>query len=121
MGVELRVLDPTPDCPAAGVARQTVGSFRDAAAVKAFAQGCDVLTVEIEHIDAGALEELQAEGVEVQPTPRTLRIIQDKYRQKQHFAEAGVPLPEFREIKCAKCAEGAGREFGYPYMLKSKT
>jgi len=33
----------------------------------------------------------------------------------------GVPLPEFREIKCSKCAEGAGRAFGYPYMLKSKT
>ncbi len=32
-----------------------------------------------------------------------------------------MPLPEFREIKCSKCAEGAGRAFGYPYMLKSKT
>ena len=60
-------------------------------------------------------------GVEVEPTPHTLRVIQDKFRQKQHFEAAGVPLPEYREIKCSKCAEGAGRTFGYPYMLKSKT
>lgn len=50
-----------------------------------------------------------------------MRVIQDKYRQKQHFEAAGVPLSEYRQIKCNKCAEGAGRTFGYPYMLKSKT
>ena len=47
---------------------------------------------------------------------------QDKYRQKQHFAAAGdIPLPEFRDIKCEKCGAGAGKAFGYPFMLKSKT
>ncbi len=36
--------------------------------------------------------------------------------------EAGnIPMPEFRNIKCEKCAESAGRAFGYPFMLKSKT
>ncbi len=36
-----------------------------------------MLTVEIEHIDADALEAVQAElGVDVQPLPATLRIIQ---------------------------------------------
>lgn len=122
MGVTLKVLDPTPNCPASVVAKQTVGSFRDPEAVREFAKGCDVLTVEIEHIDADAMQAVaEQSGVEVQPTPHTMRVIQDKYRQKQHFREAGVPLPEFREIKCSKCAEGAGRAFGYPYMLKSKT
>ena len=29
MGLKLVVLDPTPDCPASGVAHQTVGSFRN--------------------------------------------------------------------------------------------
>jgi phosphoribosylaminoimidazole carboxylase len=122
MGVTIKVLDPTPNCPASIVAEQVVGSFRDPEAVKKFAAGVDVLTVEIEHIDADAMEAAAAtSGIEVQPTPNTLRIIQDKYRQKQHFAEAGVPLPEFRQIKCEKCAASAGAAFGYPYMLKSKT
>lgn len=122
MGIKVKVLDPTPGCPASSVAEQMVGSFRDADAVKAFAADVDVLTVEIEHIDADAMEAAAAaSGIEVQPTPGTLRTIQDKFRQKQHFAAAGVPLPEFREIKCGKCAAAAGDAFGYPYMLKSKT
>ncbi|EFN54406.1 hypothetical protein CHLNCDRAFT_24868 [Chlorella variabilis] len=121
MGVTLKVLDPTPACPASVVAQQTVGSFRDFEAVEKFAEGCDVLTVEIEHIDADAMQAVaEQSGVEVEPTPQTLRTIQDKFRQKQHFEAVGVPLPDFREIKCSKCAEGAGRAFGYPYMLKCK-
>ena len=56
MGVTLKVLDPTPSCPASVVAEQVVGSFRDPEAVKSFAQGVDVLTVEIEHIDADAMQ-----------------------------------------------------------------
>ena len=29
MGIKVEVLDPTPSCPAASVAKQTLGSFRD--------------------------------------------------------------------------------------------
>ena len=50
--MRIAVLDPTSPAPAAVAATQTVGSFRDAAAVRAFAAGVDVLTVEIEHVDA---------------------------------------------------------------------
>jgi phosphoribosylaminoimidazole carboxylase len=121
MGIEIKVLDPTPNCPASSVALHTMGSFRDPAAITAFAQGCDLLTVEIEHIDVDALEQAAAAaGIDVQPTPFTLRVIQDKYAQKEYFQKAGVPLPEFRDIKCAKCASNAGTAFGYPYMLKAK-
>ena len=38
LGVPIRVLDPTPGCPASPVAAQTEGSFRDPAAIAAFAQ-----------------------------------------------------------------------------------
>jgi phosphoribosylaminoimidazole carboxylase len=42
-----------------------------------FARGVDVLTVEIEHVDADALAAVQRElGVDVEPTPGTLRLIQ---------------------------------------------
>lgn len=42
-------------CPQNTPALQ-VGSFRDPEAVREFAKGCDVLTVEIEHIDADAMQ-----------------------------------------------------------------
>lgn len=45
---------------------------------------------------------------------------QDKYAQKVHFQAAGVPLPEFREIKCRGCMEATVKQFGLPFMLKAK-
>jgi hypothetical protein len=53
-----------------------VGSFKDASAVRIFARGCGVLTVEIEHVDVDTLDALAAEGVDVEPRPSTIRIIQ---------------------------------------------
>ena len=46
-----------------------------------------MLTVEIEHIDADALEAVQAElGVDVEPLPATLRVIQvQPYRVTEGF------------------------------------
>jgi hypothetical protein len=37
---------------------------------------CGVLTVEIEHVDVETLEELESEGVDIEPKPITIRIIQ---------------------------------------------
>ena len=34
MGVRIKVLDPTPDCPASVVAEQTLGSFRDPGVIR---------------------------------------------------------------------------------------
>lgn len=34
MGVRIKVLDPTPECPASVVAEQTLGSFRDPATIR---------------------------------------------------------------------------------------
>ncbi len=58
MGVTVRCLDPAEDAPAAVAAQHTVGHFRDPAAIQAFAADSDVVTMEIEHIDADALQEL---------------------------------------------------------------
>lgn len=77
MGIKISVLDPTPGCPASTVAEQTVGSFQDFETVKAFAKGVDILTVEIEHIDTSAMQDvLDNTEVDVEPQPQTLRTIQ---------------------------------------------
>jgi phosphoribosylaminoimidazole carboxylase len=120
MGVRLRALDPNPVAPASVAAVATEGSFQSREDVLAFASDCDVVTVEIEHIDVAALEELEAMGVDVQPTSRTLAIIQDKFRQKEHFAAAGVPLGEFRSIADDAELAAAADAFGFPLMIKSR-
>ena len=58
------------------------GSFKDSEAIRKFAEKCDVLTVEIEHVNVDGLKDLD---VAVQPGWRTIEIIQDKYIQKQHL------------------------------------
>jgi phosphoribosylaminoimidazole carboxylase len=98
------------------------GSFKDSASVKKLAQACDVVTVEIEHVDTQMLEEVASEVV-VEPSWKTLRIIKDKYAQKLYLKEHGVGVAESTDLE-GKGAEGlreVGASYGYPFMLKSKT
>ena len=122
MGVRVKVLDPTPSAPAAAAADHVLGSFTDPAAVASFASsGVDILTVEIEHVAASALKAAAAAaGVDAEPTPATLRIIQDKCAQKRHFAGAGVPVPAFDAVADAGAAAAFGDKHGFPYMLKAR-
>ncbi|KAI8815925.1 uncharacterized protein EV422DRAFT_501842 [Fimicolochytrium jonesii] len=99
------------------------GSFRDPASIATLAAKCSVLTVEIEHVDADALEKAAAEhGCAVHPSPEVIRIIQDKYAQKRHLEKFDVPLAEYRDLEPGAEAEGIKSSgFGYPVMLKTKT
>ena len=47
--------------------------------------------------------------------------LQDKLRQKQFFAAAGVPVADFRGVESAGDLAAAAAEFGFPFMLKSRT
>ncbi|WP_135829103.1 5-(carboxyamino)imidazole ribonucleotide synthase [Halorussus halobius] len=122
LGVELVVLDPTPDCPAAPVARdQIVGDFDDEAAVRDLAERADYLTFEIELADPDVLARVGEQfGVPVHPDPETLRTIQDKLVQKRALAEAGVPVPEFRAVDDRADLLDAIESFGFPVMLKAR-
>ncbi|KAE9388643.1 Phosphoribosylaminoimidazole carboxylase [Gymnopus androsaceus JB14] len=92
------------------------GSFRDAEKISELAKKVDVITVEIEHVDVGALEAAMAKGkgkVEVHPSPETIRLIQDKYLQKMHLKSVGCPVGDFRKIERWRY-DGRGN-----YLLKS--
>ncbi len=114
------VLDPTPQCPASAVAEQIVGNLKDPAALRQLAQHADILTYEIEHINTSALKALQEEGATIYPSPTSLAMIQDKYRQKVFLAEHGIPVAPFREIATARDIEQAAQMWGYPLVLKAK-
>lgn len=98
------------------------GSFMERESVRKLAQVSDVLTAEIEHVDTYALEEVES-MVDVQPSWKSIRIIQDKFAQKEHLAKFGIPQAEYRELKNGTAEElsAVGRELGFPLMLKSKT
>ncbi|KAL4032156.1 hypothetical protein IC575_005220 [Cucumis melo] len=121
LSIKISILDPLVNCPASSLAYyHMVGNFDDSNTVQEFAKRCDVLTVEIEHVDVATLEILEQQGVDCQPRASTIRIIQDKYLQKVHFSQHGIPLPEFMQIGDLEDAKKAGVIFGYPLMIKSK-
>lgn len=109
------------------------GSFTDPQAIRQLAVKCDVLTVEIEHVNTNVLEDLSSgvearndlrcAQVEVQPSWRTIRIIQDKYDQKVHLIRNGVAVADSRPvgISTVEEVEKVAKDLGYPLMLKSRT
>jgi phosphoribosylaminoimidazole carboxylase len=124
MGIQMKFLDPFGiKCPAAQVVPHTSivqGSLNHASKLKELAQDVDVLTVEIEHVGVETLEELERDGVNVQPSGRVLRIIRDKFVQKEHFKAAGIPLPPYKKTSSINEIKVAAATLGLPLMLKSR-
>jgi 5-(carboxyamino)imidazole ribonucleotide synthase len=120
LGQSLRVLAATATDAAALVAPDVVvGSYQDLATLRRFAQGCDVLTFDHEHVPTEHLQALVAEGVRVYPGPDALRHAQDKLVMRRTLAGMGVPVPPFREVTEPSDAVSFGTEHGWPCMLKA--
>ena len=121
LGVEVVVLDPTPDCPASPVVSdQILGGFDDADAIRELASRVDALTFEIELADPDLMAEAAAEhDVPVHPDPDTLRTIQDKLVQKEALVDAGIAVPEFVAVATAEGLERVVAEYG-GVMLKAR-
>ena len=147
LGVHLRALVEAPDGSTAQVTVDgPVGRADDAEAVRALVNGCagsaeapqpgagavalqsvghaDALTFEHEHQDSALLEQLQAEGVSVQPTAKALLLARDKLAMRRAIDEAGLPQPVWAEVggdASAMVAQiGAfGDRHGWPVVLKT--
>ena len=117
---EIIVLDPTKNCPAAKVgARQIVADFKDKNAIVELSLQSDIITYEIESGNSEVLESLNG-NVTVNPSPATLRIIQDKYMQKKFLRENGLPVADFIQIESVSDLKEKIASFGYPVMLKTR-
>lgn len=120
MSFRVIVLDPTDGCPAARVAdEQIVADFKDESAIMKLAEKCDVLTYEIELANSSALRQLEERSYPVRPAPETLRIIQNKHRQKSFLKEHGIAVPDFALVKSREHLEELCRKFGLPAVLKA--
>lgn len=94
--VHVHCLDLDPDAPCAHFASSfTIGSLTDFDTVYAFGKTKDLLTIEIENVNIDALDLLEKEGKIIYPSPRTLRIIQDKGLQKQFYVDNNLPTAPF--------------------------
>lgn len=114
------VLDPTKNCPASRTgAKQIVADFKDKNAIVELSLQSDIITYEIESGDSKILESLHGE-VSINPSPGTLRIIQDKYLQKQFLRQNDIPVADFDIIESLEDLEKKITEFQYPALLKAR-
>ncbi|KAK8084882.1 hypothetical protein PG997_006153 [Apiospora hydei] len=139
LGYQIAILDEenSPAKQANHNDLHVTGSFKDPAKIKLLASRSDVLTVEIEHVDTQVLEEIATVGVDVtnadgavtkkkvpvHPDWKTIRLIQDKYEQKEYLGKKGIPIAEQMAIADAGAdrkasLQEATTKYGFPYMLK---
>jgi len=123
LGQSLAVLAESPDDAAALVCRDVhIGAPADPAALRAFAEHCDVLTFDHEHVPGGLLRELQTAGVAVYPPPEALIFAQDKARMRRRLAEMGAPIPPFRicaSDELHSAVPDFADEVGWPVVAKT--
>ena len=112
------VLDPTENCPASKIgAEQIVADFKDESSIRELAERSDIITYEIESGNSTVLKKLEP-TCQINPSPETLEIIQDKLTQKKFLNENNIPVAKFSEISSIDDLETKISEFGFPVLLK---
>ncbi|GHJ27764.1 MULTISPECIES: 5-(carboxyamino)imidazole ribonucleotide synthase [Streptomyces] len=122
LGIRFKLLSDTPQDSAAQVVSDVVvGDYRDLDTLRAFAQGCDVVTFDHEHVPADHLRALEADGVVIRPGVEALLHAQDKGVMRERLRKAGVPCPRHRIVAdpadVTRFAEEEGD--GFPVVLKT--
>ena len=120
MGLSLRVLAVDESDSAARVARHvTLGHHTDPQALRQFAEQCDVVTFDHEHVPNVLVAALSRDGHRVLPSAAALVYAQDKLRMRQRLAELGFPVPAWRTVTgLADLTDHAG-DTGWPVVLKT--
>jgi 5-(carboxyamino)imidazole ribonucleotide synthase len=120
LGIEVRLLAEGPEVSAAAAVHDViVGDYTDPATVRAFAQGCDAVTFDHEHVPGGLLRDLEAAGVVVRPGPEALLHAQDKAVMRERLSGLGIPCPAYRVVPDAAALTGFGEEQGWPVIAKT--
>jgi 5-(carboxyamino)imidazole ribonucleotide synthase len=119
LGAMFRVLAETPSESAALVTHDVaVGSHLSLPDVAAFAEQCDVVTFDHEHVPGPILSALESAGVLVRPGSAALRYTQDKLAMRDALTSRGVPCPRYAPVSSVAEVEAfAGGS--WPVVLKA--
>ncbi|HUS26327.1 MAG TPA: 5-(carboxyamino)imidazole ribonucleotide synthase [Nevskiaceae bacterium] len=121
LGFRVVVVDPGSNGPAAQAGAQEItGDLYDVTALQQLAKQADYITVEIEHLDADALEKIEGLGTPVNPAPQTIRLIQDKFKQKEFLQAHDIPVAPFSSIKNLNEAKKLLKQFGGKMIVKTR-
>jgi 5-(carboxyamino)imidazole ribonucleotide synthase len=121
LGLRVAIIENGEDSPAGVMTRlEFTSGWNDSAELDRFIDASDVVTLENEFIDPAILERI-AERRPVFPTADTVRLVQDKFIQKQTMQKSGIPLPRFEAITSVEESQAFGAKYGFPFVLKTRT
>ena len=122
--LQTKVMDPSAEAPARIACNHFVqGDLMDYQTVVDFGKEMDVLTIEIENVNADALATLEQQGVKVYPQAAVLKVIQNKCHQKQFYQKNKIPTASFQLFNSKeelKDAVGRGL-ISFPFVWKSES
>lgn len=120
--IRTRVMDASAEAPSRLACNEFIqGDLMDYDRVMAFGKEVDLLTIEIENVNATALEDLEKQGIRVFPGSRTLKVIQNKARQKLFYRDHGIPTAPFSRFAYTSEIEDSLENGGlsFPFVWKS--
>ena len=120
LGLQLSVLAESDMAAAALVVPSSpVGEHTDLDTVRAFAEHCDVVTFDHEHVPPEVLEALEADGIAIHPTRAALRFAQDKLAMRERLTDLGIACPRWARATTADEVTAFGDEVGWPIIAKT--
>lgn len=120
MGINVAVIEKEKSSPAGDMTQlEFVGSWEDDVILNQFLESCDIVTLENEFIDPEILEKVEAKR-SIYPSPHTLRLIQDKYIQKDTFRNAGIDVPDFQMVNSLEDVLNFANDKNFPVVIKAR-
>jgi 5-(carboxyamino)imidazole ribonucleotide synthase len=92
--------------------------YSDEAALRKFAEGVDVITLEFENIPSKVIDMLSAIKP-VLPGSHPLHICQHRQREKDFLKESGLPCVPFEYADSAESLKSAVEAIGFPCVIKT--
>lgn len=119
LGYRFHVFEPSGPCTAGRVADKEINApYTDQAALRAFADEVDVITLEFENIPVEALDYL-SETKPVFPGGRALHICQHRQREKDFLRKSDLPCVAFEYADSPESLAQAFAKVGFPCVIKT--
>jgi 5-(carboxyamino)imidazole ribonucleotide synthase len=119
MGYHVHTYSPAEETPTGQVADLEIAAdYEDLDAIRAFAQGVDVITFEFENVSTEAAA-AAAEIVPVRPSGAALHITQQRAREKGFLADRGFPAAPCAAVATLDELAVTLGQIGVPAILKT--
>ena len=120
LGINLSVLATAADDGGAlAAAHAPVGHHTDLDRVLEFAQHCDVITFDHEHVPDDVLDAIAELGIPMHPHPGALVYAQDKLAMRRRLGALGIPCPRWTAARTVEDAARFGDAVGWPVVAKT--